>query len=216
MARSFAGDRKPISTECPYRSRASKGRKINDPEEEQRRQFTCNLLALFRKSLIINGAGEGNRTLVSGCPPKGEGRFSTLVRDQIRQENVRKPMCVSLCQKAYCECAHGALHWFVKREIGEISQVERSKAKYWRRESESNLPGSVALHSLSIHGRFCPPGLKAWMPPPASSSTATGGKSSKLYWEVWDFIRKFGTLLSRYSVPLLMYSDNKVGNSNQG
>ena len=38
------------------------------------------------------------------------------------------------------------------------------------------------------------------MPPPASSSTATGGKSAKLYWEVWDFIRKFGTLLCRYSV----------------
>src|ERR1051326_3047275 len=29
-------------------------------------EFTCALLALFRKSLIINGAGEGNRTLVSG------------------------------------------------------------------------------------------------------------------------------------------------------
>src|SRR5580658_9012295 len=28
--------------------------------------FTCTLLALLRKSLIINGAGEGNRTLVSG------------------------------------------------------------------------------------------------------------------------------------------------------
>jgi hypothetical protein len=26
--------------------------------------FTCNLLALFHKSLTINGAGEGNRTLV--------------------------------------------------------------------------------------------------------------------------------------------------------
>src|SRR5437867_13052297 len=30
------------------------------------RRFTCTLLALIRKSLIINGAGEGNRTLVSG------------------------------------------------------------------------------------------------------------------------------------------------------
>ena len=29
-------------------------------------RVTCTLLALFRKSLIINGAGEGNRTLVSG------------------------------------------------------------------------------------------------------------------------------------------------------
>ena len=33
-------------------------------------KFTCILLALLRKSLIINGAGEGNRTLVcslEGC-----------------------------------------------------------------------------------------------------------------------------------------------------
>jgi hypothetical protein len=29
-------------------------------------QFTCTLLAHLRKSFIINGAGEGNRTLVSG------------------------------------------------------------------------------------------------------------------------------------------------------
>jgi hypothetical protein len=28
-------------------------------------QFTCTLLALYCKSLIINGAGEGNRTLVT-------------------------------------------------------------------------------------------------------------------------------------------------------
>ncbi len=27
--------------------------------------FTCTLLALLRKCLIMNGAGEGNRTLVS-------------------------------------------------------------------------------------------------------------------------------------------------------
>src|SRR5262249_1917310 len=36
-----------------------------DPSES-RRHFTCTLLALPCKSLIINGAGEGNRTLVSG------------------------------------------------------------------------------------------------------------------------------------------------------
>jgi hypothetical protein len=34
-------------------------------ESVKNSQFTCTLLALLRKSLIINGAGEGNRTLVS-------------------------------------------------------------------------------------------------------------------------------------------------------
>ena len=52
---------KPISMGCPRRSRAWKGGKMNDPEEGTSR---ADLLALLRKSLIISGAGEGNRTLV--------------------------------------------------------------------------------------------------------------------------------------------------------
>src|SRR5258705_1862850 len=40
--------------------------------------FYCTFTAPIRKSLIINGAGEGTRTLVSACLSiGGEGRFST-------------------------------------------------------------------------------------------------------------------------------------------
>ena len=37
--------------------------------------FTCTLLALLRKSLIINEAGEGNRTLVTYLVVKSGGEW---------------------------------------------------------------------------------------------------------------------------------------------
>src|SRR5438093_4383455 len=45
------------------------------PAASRKATFACTLLALFRKSLIINGAGEGNRTLViiHGTPVSSNG-----------------------------------------------------------------------------------------------------------------------------------------------
>jgi hypothetical protein len=43
---------------------SSKRRGSVDAKQWISRRFTCTLLALFRKCLQINGAGEGNRTLV--------------------------------------------------------------------------------------------------------------------------------------------------------
>jgi hypothetical protein len=42
--------------------------------------FTCALLALLRKPLIINGAGEGNRTLVSKVVQSGVKLLAPLKR----------------------------------------------------------------------------------------------------------------------------------------
>ena len=42
-----------------------KGKRQGTKEESEEVKFTCTLLALLRKCLIMNGAGEGNRTLIS-------------------------------------------------------------------------------------------------------------------------------------------------------
>jgi hypothetical protein len=70
LHRRVRGARAIAIGEVRFPSQSQEPYKRSFLSEAKELRFTCTLLALLRKSLIINGAGEGNRTLVIIQRPK--------------------------------------------------------------------------------------------------------------------------------------------------